>query len=82
LTQPKQLQYKALEAAIQAFVQQRAVGDEALIYYTGHGFPLVKDFGEMEAFLAPADCSVALESGQVTSQQNGLSSMARHQGLG
>jgi Caspase domain/Pentapeptide repeats (8 copies) len=72
-TQPKQVQYKALKAAIQTFVQQRAAGDEALIYYTGHGFPLVKDFDEMEAFLAPADCSVALEGGQVTSQQNGLS---------
>jgi uncharacterized caspase-like protein len=31
LTQPKQLQYRALETAIQSFVQQRAAGDEALI---------------------------------------------------
>ncbi len=73
LTQPRQLQYKALVTAIQTFVQQRAAGDEALLYYTGHGFPLVKDFGETEAFLAPVDCSVTLESNQITSQRNGLS---------
>jgi Caspase domain/Pentapeptide repeats (8 copies) len=73
LTQPQQVQYKALVTAIQTFVQQRAAGDEALIYYTGHGFPLVKVFGEMEAFLAPADCGVTLEDGQVTAQRNGLS---------
>jgi uncharacterized caspase-like protein len=73
LTQPKQLQYKALVSAIQTFVQQRAAGDEALLYYTGHGFPLVKDFGETEAFLAPVDCSVTLEGNQITSQHNGLS---------
>jgi uncharacterized caspase-like protein len=36
LTQPKQVQSKALITAIQTFVQQRAAGDEALIYYTGH----------------------------------------------
>jgi energy-coupling factor transporter ATP-binding protein EcfA2 len=73
LTQPKQLQYKALVTAIQSFVQQRAAGDEALIYYTGHGFPLVKDFGETEAFLAPVDCSVTVEGAQITAQRNGLS---------
>jgi Caspase domain len=73
LTQPKQLQYRALVTAIQSFVQQRAAGDEALIYYTGHGFPLMKDFGETEAFLAPTDCTVTLEDGQITSQRNGLS---------
>lgn len=73
LIQAQQVQYKALVAAIQTFVQQRAAGNEALIYYTGHGFPLMKDFGEMEAFLAPADCSVTLAGNQVTAQQNGLS---------
>jgi hypothetical protein len=73
LTQPQQVQYKALVTAIKTFVEQRAAGDEALIYYTGHGFPLVKVFGEMEAFLAPADCGVTLEDGQVTAQRNGLS---------
>jgi Caspase domain len=34
---------------------------------------LVKDFGETEAFLAPVDCTVTLEDGQITSQHNGLS---------
>lgn len=73
LTQPKQLQHKELATAIQTFVQQRAADNEALIYYTGHGFPLVKDFDETEAFLAPVDCSVTLEDNQITAQRNGLS---------
>jgi energy-coupling factor transporter ATP-binding protein EcfA2 len=73
LTKPKQLHHQALVTAIQTFVQQRAAGNEALIYYTGHGFPLVKDFDETEAFLAPVDCSVTLEGDRITSQCNGLS---------
>jgi uncharacterized caspase-like protein len=44
LTQPKQVQYRALITAIQTFVPQRAAGHEALIYFTGHGFSLVKEF--------------------------------------
>jgi hypothetical protein len=36
-------------------------------YYTGHSFPLVKDFGEKEVFLAPADCSVTVEGDRVSS---------------
>jgi hypothetical protein len=73
LTQPKQVQRKALETAIQTFVAQRAAGDEALIYFTGHGFPLVRAFGATEAYLAPADCSVTLEGDRVRFQENGLS---------
>ncbi len=73
LTQSKQVQCKALETAIQTFVEQRAAGDEALIYYTGHGFPLARAFGATEAYLAPGDCRVTLEGGQVKSQVNGLS---------
>jgi uncharacterized protein YjbI with pentapeptide repeats len=73
LTQPKQVQCKALETAIQTFVEQRAAGDEALIYYTGHGFPLTRTFGATEAYLAPGDCGVTLEGKRVQSQVNGLS---------
>jgi uncharacterized protein YjbI with pentapeptide repeats len=73
LTQPKQVQCFALETAIQTFVEQRAAGDEALIYYTGHGFPLTRAFGATEAYLAPGDCGVTLEGKRVQSQVNGLS---------
>lgn len=73
LIQPDQVQCKTLETAIQTFVEQRAAGDEALIYYTGHGFPLTRAFGATEAYLAPADCRATLEGDRVRSQENGLS---------
>ncbi len=73
LNQPHQVRYQTLVDKIRTFVQQQAAGHEALIYYTGHGFPLVKDFDETEAFLAPADCSVTLAGDRVIAQRNGLS---------
>jgi uncharacterized protein YjbI with pentapeptide repeats/energy-coupling factor transporter ATP-binding protein EcfA2 len=69
---PRQATYAALISAIKTFVQ-RAQGNEALIYYTGHGFPVKNDFDEVEAFLAPVDCTVEMEGDRVTAQQNGLS---------
>jgi len=62
-----------LEAAIARLLDQ-AHNHEALIYYTGHGFPLQKAFGKTEAFLAAADCRISVnEQSQVTQQAGGLS---------
>jgi Caspase domain/Pentapeptide repeats (8 copies) len=74
LVKPEETTYKALEAKLLEFFNDRALRQEASIYYTGHGFQLKGTFGKKEAFLAPSDCVVELDAdGQVVKQQNGLS---------
>ncbi|WP_309735666.1 caspase family protein [Chamaesiphon sp. OTE_75_metabat_556] len=77
VVKPEQTTCKALAAKLREFLEVRALRHEALIYYTGHGFPVLDAFGETEAFLAPSDCVVELGAdGRVARQQNGLSLLA------
>jgi Caspase domain len=77
LLKPEETTYKALAAKLKEFLELQALRHEALIYYTGHGFPVSDAFGEMEAFLAPSDCVVQLDiDGHVIAQEKGLSLMA------
>jgi energy-coupling factor transporter ATP-binding protein EcfA2 len=72
LLKPQETTYKALEAKILEFLSERAVGQEALIYYSGHGFQS-KVFGTNEVFLAPSDCVVELDADeQVVTHDRGL----------
>ncbi len=64
---------RALVQGFERFLQQ-AHQNEALIYYTGHGFPLAKSFGKTEAFLASSDCEIRLDGDRrVVRQSGGLS---------
>ena len=73
LVKPEETTYTALEAKLLEFFKDRALKQEASIYYTGHGFQLKGTFGRKEAFLAPSDCVVELDAdGQVVKQQHGL----------
>jgi hypothetical protein len=64
---------QVLEQAFVRFLEQ-AHQNEALIYYTGHGFPLAKAFGNTEAFLAASDCEIELDGDKrVMRQRGGLS---------
>ena len=62
-----------LEGALQALLTQQAERNEVVIYYTGHGFPLVESFGGQRVYLAAADCQVTVRDGQVVGQQRGTS---------
>ena len=59
-----------LVKAFNKFLEQ-AAGEEALIYYSGHGFPSRNMFGQTEVFLALSDCEVAMEEGYATKEFNG-----------
>ncbi|MBD2078710.1 pentapeptide repeat-containing protein [Leptolyngbya sp. FACHB-17] len=68
-----QVKRRDLEQAIERLLEQ-AQKQEALIYYTGHAFPLKKGFGKTEAFLATSNCTVSVDREQaVTQQAEGLS---------
>ncbi len=55
------------------FLNEKAVKNEALIYFTGHGFKVVDNLGMTQGYLATSDCEVTINNGLVTEQKNGLS---------
>lgn len=64
---------KQLEDALQALLCEQANRSEVVIYYTGHGFPLIESFGKQRVYLAPSDCKVVLNrEGQIVEQQGGI----------
>ena len=77
LTSPEETSCAAIAAKLKEFFLVRALRQEALLFYSGHGFPLMDSFGEVEAFLAPADCVVewgpdAKGKTSAIGQRNGL----------
>ena len=61
-----------LVAALKEF-QERAKDNDALVYFTGHGFGLVDELTEgATGYLATADCQVTQQSGRIVDQQNGI----------
>ena len=74
LTQPEETTARAIAVKLQEFFLVRSLRQEALLFYSGHGFPVVDQFGDVEAFLAPSDCVVEWgEDGKAIAQRNGLS---------
>ncbi len=63
---------KQLEDALQTLLLQQAERHEVVIYYTGHGFPLVESFGKKRVYLAPSDCRVRVADGQIGHQDLGI----------
>ena len=63
---------KQLEGALQMLLLKQAERHEVVIYYTGHGFPLVESFGKKRVYLAPSDCKVRLSDGKVVHQDLGI----------
>ena len=64
-----------LVKALKTFLQEQAVGSDALIYFTGHGLQEVDPLGvdKPKGFLATSNCVVIVEDQQVTDVQGGLS---------
>jgi hypothetical protein len=52
---------------------ERADGAEALIYFTGHGFPVVGGLGSTKVYLAASDCVIKTNNKQIVGQERGLS---------
>ena len=57
---------KQLEGALQTLLLDQAERHEVVIYYTGHGFPLVESFGKKRVYLAPSDCKVRVYLGGIS----------------
>ncbi|OUC14681.1 MAG: hypothetical protein B0A82_10115 [Alkalinema sp. CACIAM 70d] len=64
---------KTLEAALTEFLERQAVGQDALIYFTGHGFMVEESEDDRRGYLATSDCTIELEGDTIVSQRKGLS---------
>jgi signal transduction histidine kinase len=62
-----------LEAALVEFLERQAVGQDALIYFTGHGFMVEESEDDRRGYLATSDCEIDSEAGRILSQRRGLS---------
>ncbi|MBP0021874.1 MAG: GAF domain-containing protein [Cyanobacteria bacterium SBLK] len=57
--------------ALQTF-RERAKQQEALIYFTGHGFTLARFSRKQKGYLATSDCRVQLQESTIVRQNNGI----------
>lgn len=69
---PGWVDYKKLDEALTKFLQQ-AANQDALIYFTGHGFTLEESRFVKRGYLATSSCQVELEEGRIVSQKKGFS---------
>lgn len=66
-----------LKQAFEVFLTRQAVGSDALIYFTGHGFTLTESENYKTAFLATSTCEVTTSQDYDVSLQNNLVKVPR-----
>ncbi|PHM11743.1 nSTAND1 domain-containing NTPase [Nostoc sp. 'Peltigera malacea cyanobiont' DB3992] len=58
---------------LRTFLLEQAANNEALIYFSGHGFITSDNLRQQEGFLATYDCKVKVEGNQIVAQESGIS---------
>ncbi|WP_375470910.1 caspase family protein, partial [uncultured Nostoc sp.] len=62
-----------LAEAFKTLLQQQAVKNEALIYFTGHGISVSSSLGRPQAYLATSDLTIFTEDTKIVGQKGGIS---------
>jgi uncharacterized protein YjbI with pentapeptide repeats len=65
--------YDALEKALKTFLERQAAGQDALIYFTGHGFMVEESCYEQRGYLATSDCAIDSVGEKIVAQRKALS---------
>jgi uncharacterized protein YjbI with pentapeptide repeats/energy-coupling factor transporter ATP-binding protein EcfA2 len=65
--------YDALEKALKTFLERQAAGQDALIYFTGHGFMVEESRNEQRGYLATSNCEIDIEEEKIVSQRRAFS---------
>jgi Caspase domain/Pentapeptide repeats (8 copies) len=65
--------YETLESALKVFLERQTAGQDALIYFTGHGFMVEESEDDRRGYLATSDCTLEFEGKAIVSQRRGLS---------
>ncbi|QLE40232.1 hypothetical protein FD723_07030 [Nostoc sp. C052] len=58
---------------LRTFLLEQAANNEAVIYFSGHGFITSDNLRQQEGFLATYDCKVKVEGNQIVAQESGIS---------
>lgn len=61
-----------LSEALKTLLQQQAVKNEALIYFTGHGISVYGALGRPQAFLATSETTIYTKDEKITGEQDGI----------
>jgi WD40 repeat protein len=61
-----------LAEALKTLLQQQAVKNEALIYFTGHGITVSDSLGTQQAYLATSDLTIVTQGNQIIEQTGGI----------
>ncbi|MEH2045985.1 nSTAND1 domain-containing NTPase [Nostoc sp.] len=62
-----------LAEALKTLLQQQAVKNEALIYFTGHGITVSDSLGTQQAYLATSDLTIVTQGKEIIEQTGGIS---------
>jgi signal transduction histidine kinase len=62
-----------LAEALKTLLQQQAVKNEALIYFTGHGITVSDSLGTQQAYLATSDLTIVTQGKLIIEQTGGIS---------
>gem|GEM_PF-2186167 len=71
-SKPDRVDYGKLDTELRKFLKQ-AANQDALIYFTGHGFTVEESEFDQRGYLATSSCKVNLKGKQIISQEEGLS---------
>jgi energy-coupling factor transporter ATP-binding protein EcfA2 len=63
---------KELGIALKQFLTEQATRSEALVYFSGHGFTVSDNLGEIKGYLAPSDCILEADGERIVGQHNGI----------
>ncbi|HEY9603682.1 MAG TPA: caspase family protein, partial [Allocoleopsis sp.] len=58
---------------LETLLLKQATGNEALIYFAGHGFTVSDNLGEQQGFLATSDCQIEMAGEVAIAQKYGIS---------
>lgn len=57
---------------LRTFLLEQAANNEALIYFSGHGFTISDSLGQQKGYLASSDCQIELKENQNVEQKYGI----------
>ncbi|MEH2332942.1 nSTAND1 domain-containing NTPase [Nostoc sp.] len=58
---------------LRTFLLEQAANNEALIYFSGHGFTISDNLGQQKGYLASSDCQIELKENENIEQKYGIS---------
>ncbi|MEH2013446.1 nSTAND1 domain-containing NTPase [Nostoc sp.] len=57
---------------LRTFLLEQAANNEALIYFSGHGFTISDNLGQQKGYLASSDCQIELKDNENIEQKYGI----------